>query len=88
MFRQRIFQSSNLIFLISLLVVGGILFQIRTLYNNHQRHLRIQAYTKDVMKLSEEMNVIHKVANTSMGLLRKLEHYVNEDMHKYKHKLS
>lgn len=40
------------------------------------------------MKLTEEMNVIHRVANTSMGLLRKLENYVNDDVHKYKAKLS
>lgn len=41
------------------------------------------------MQLTEDMNVIRRVANTSMGLLRKLEQYVNNDhTHKYKRKLS
>lgn len=50
-FRQRFSQTNNLFILCSLLLAAGFMLQIKVLYNNHQKQLRLQEYKQRVSEL-------------------------------------
>ncbi|KAJ8916120.1 hypothetical protein NQ315_004487 [Exocentrus adspersus] len=72
-FRQRFLQTSNLFVLCSLLLAAGFMLQIKVLYNNYQKQLRLQEYKHRLNDVTETINSVEKLANYTSSLMKKLE---------------
>ncbi|KAJ8953948.1 hypothetical protein NQ318_019191 [Aromia moschata] len=72
-FRQRFCQTNNVFIICSLLLAAGFILQIKVLYINHQKQLRLMEYKQRISEVTETINSVEKLANYTSSLMRKLE---------------
>lgn len=71
--RHRMWQSGHVFTFCSLLLAAGFLLQLKTLYLNHMKNQRMHEYTKMVKEMSQQIERVEKIANSTNHLLGGLQ---------------
>ncbi|KAH1025055.1 hypothetical protein HUJ05_009862 [Dendroctonus ponderosae] len=55
-----------------LLLTTGFIIQLKILYHNYQRNIRLVEYRERINELSDNMKSMNRIANTTSELMKKL----------------
>lgn len=70
---RRLIQLNNLYVVLGVLLAIGFIIQVKILYHNHQRNLRLADYSERLNDLSYQMKAVMKVSNSTSILMRRLQ---------------
>lgn len=78
-YRLRAWQSSPLIILLSFAVAAGLVVQLKTLYDNHQKHLRIVDYGTSIDEMTATVEHVDRVTNRLSLMIKRIESYIDTE---------